>query len=173
MINSIAVDSGNRKWIASNNGVWLINSTNNLLVLNFNTKNSPLPSDKVLDIEIDHNSGEVFFLSEHGLISYMSDAVKPKKNYSEIKIFPNPVSLKKHNVVSFYNLIDNSKIKIMTLSGRIIDSFYSNGGGASWNLLDMNGNIILPGIYLIFLSDNIGNDSFIQKILITCQYLFK
>jgi len=166
-INSIAIDSGNRKWIASNNGAWLINSSNDSLLLNFNSKNSPIPSNKILDIAIDHGSGEVFFLSDKGLISYMSDAVTPKHDYSEIKIFPNPVSLKNHNVVSFYNLKDNSKIKIMTLSGDIINSFNSYGGGGSWNLLDLNRNIVSPGIYLILLSTVDKKDSFVQKILIT------
>ena len=166
-INSIAIDSGNRKWIASNNGAWLINSSNDSLLLNFNSKNSPIPSNKILDIAIDHGSGEVFFLSDKGLISYMSDAVTSKRDYSEIKIFPNPVSLKNHNVVSFYNLKDNSKIKIMTLSGDLINSFHSYGGGGSWNLLDLNRNIVSPGIYLILLSTADKKDSFVQKILIT------
>ena len=51
--------------------------------------------------------------------------------------------------------------------GKVISNFKSNGGGASWNLLDMNNNLVSPGIYLVYLSDDIGNDSFIQQILIT------
>ncbi len=166
-INDIEIDSGNRKWIGSNNGAWLINSNNDSLLLNFNSKNSPIPSNNILDIAIDHDSGEVFFLSDKGLVSYMSDAVTPKNDYSEIKIFPNPVSLKNHNVLSFYNLKDNSKIKIMTLSGDIINSFNSYGGGGSWNLLDLNRNLVAPGIYLVLLSTADKKDSFVQKILIT------
>ena len=55
----------------------------------------------------------------------------------------------------------------MSLSGKVLISFKSNGGGASWNLRDINNNIVPPGIYLVYLSDGIGNDSFIQQILIT------
>ena len=35
------------------------------------------------------------------------------------------------------------------------------------DLRDINNNIVSPGIYLVYLSDGIGNDSFIQQILIT------
>ena len=54
----------------------------------------------------------------------------------------------------------------MSLSGKVLISFKSNGGGASWNLRDTNNSIVPPGIYLVYLSNGIGNDSFIQQILI-------
>ena len=166
-INSIAIDESNRKWIGSNNGVWILNKNNSLLDFNFNINNSPIPSNKILDIVINNVTGEVFILSDQGMVSYLSDASKSSKDYSNIKIFPNPISLKKNQLLSFQNLVDNSIIKIMTISGKVISSFQSSGGGASWNLRDMNNNLVPTGIYLVYLSDDIGNDSFIQQILIT------
>jgi len=165
-INSIAIDESNRKWIASNNGVWVLNKNNSLLEFNFNIDNSPIPSNKILDIEINNISGEVFILSENGMVSYLSDASQASQDYSNVKIFPNPISLKQNHLFTFQNLVKNTTIKIMTLSGKVITTFISNGGGASWNLLDMNNNLVPPGIYLVYLSDDSGNDSFIQQILI-------
>ena len=166
-IYSIAIDESNRKWIASDNGIWVLNKNNSSLEFNFNTENSPIPSNKILDIVINNLSGEVFILSENGMVSYLTDASQASQDYSSIKIFPNPISLKENQLLSFQNLLNNSIIKIMTLSGKVISNFKSNGGGASWNLLDMNNNLVSPGIYLVYLSDDIGNDSFIQQILIT------
>ena len=144
-----------------------MNKNNSSLEFNFSTENSPIPSNKILDIVINNVSGEVFILSENGMVSYMSDASQASQDYSNIKIFPNPISLKQNQLLSFQNLLNNSIIKIMTLSGDVISSFKSNGGGASWNLLDINNNLVSPGIYLVYLSDDIGNDSFIQQILIS------
>tara|TARA_B100001175_G_scaffold313120_1_gene320200 strand:+ start:562 stop:2769 length:2208 start_codon:yes stop_codon:yes gene_type:complete len=166
-IYSIAIDESNRKWIASDNGIWVLNKNNSSLEFNFSTENSPIPSNKILDIVINNLSGEVFILSENGMVSYLTDASQASQDYSSIKIFPNPISLKENQLLSFQNLLNNSIIKIMTLSGKVISNFKSNGGGASWNLLDMNNNLVSPGIYLVYLSDDIGNDSFIQQILIT------
>ena len=95
-INSITIDESNRKWIGSNGGIWVLNNNNSSLEFNFNIINSPIPSNKILDIEINNISGEVFILSEEGMVSYLSDASKSSKDYSNIKIFPNPISLKQN-----------------------------------------------------------------------------
>ncbi|MDX5444243.1 MAG: hypothetical protein LPJ89_10735, partial [Hymenobacteraceae bacterium] len=58
-VKVIAVDGGNRKWIGTNNGVWLFNEDGDELIHHFTTKNSPLPSDKVQSLAINHQTGEV------------------------------------------------------------------------------------------------------------------
>ena len=52
------------------------------------------------------------------MVSYLSDASKSSKDYSNVKIFPNPISLKQNQLLSFQNLLDSSIIKIMSLSGK-------------------------------------------------------
>src|SRR5690606_13072004 len=52
-ISAIAVDGANRKWVSSNNGVWLFNENGTKQELFFNSKNSPLPSNRVISIAID------------------------------------------------------------------------------------------------------------------------
>ena len=55
-IYSIAVDESNRKWIATDNGIWVLNKNNSSLEFNFSTENSPIPSNKILDIVINNVS---------------------------------------------------------------------------------------------------------------------
>ena len=45
-------------------------------IMRFNTRNSPLPSDTIVALEIVQNTGEVFIHTVNGLASYVSDAQK-------------------------------------------------------------------------------------------------
>ena len=61
-------------------------------VEHFTTENSLLPSDNVLSIAIHESTGEVFIGTSRGLVSYMSDAVKPEADFNNLYAYPNPVS---------------------------------------------------------------------------------
>ena len=43
---------------------------------------------------------------------------------------------------------------------------FANGGRATWNGRDIDGNKVPTGVYLIFTSDDIGNEKISGKILI-------
>ena len=76
-ITSISIDGGNRKWFAtSNNGVYLISADNMTQIHHFTTNNSPLLSNIVTSIAINSTTGEVFFGTDAGLCSYISDATE-------------------------------------------------------------------------------------------------
>ena len=76
-ITAMAVDGGGRKWFGTNgNGVYLISADNMTQVQHFTTENSPLLSNTVLSIAINPTSGEVYFATENGLCSYISDATE-------------------------------------------------------------------------------------------------
>ena len=69
-INDIEIDGANRKWFATNNSGVVVTSANGTEEIHhFTTENSPLFSNKVLDIEMNDVTGEVFFATEKGLIS--------------------------------------------------------------------------------------------------------
>ena len=60
-ILDIAVDGANRKWISiADGGVFLVSSNGQQTIYRFDKSNSPLPSNNIVDIEIDGVSGEVF-----------------------------------------------------------------------------------------------------------------
>src|SRR5690606_18291745 len=56
---AIAVDGGNRKWIGTQEGLWLFGKEGDQLISHFTEANSPLPSDTILDITLTPK-GEVF-----------------------------------------------------------------------------------------------------------------
>src|SRR6202008_375078 len=67
---SIAIDGGNRKWVGTNDGLWLFNEDLTKVLLYFDTDNSPLLSDFIMDIKVHPLSGEVFFATTQGITSY-------------------------------------------------------------------------------------------------------
>lgn len=165
-ITAIEIDGGNRKWIGTDRGVWLFNPTGESLIQNFTSSNSPLLSDRVRDIEINPVTGEVFFATEGGLISYRSDATQPVQDFNSIKIFPNPVTSSFSGSVAFEGLPFGATLKITDISGKLIWETKSNGGTASWNVRDYQGRRPATGIYLVFAAGEDGGESIVGKIAI-------
>ncbi|MBQ0016913.1 MAG: hypothetical protein KBT04_08020, partial [Bacteroidales bacterium] len=68
-ISCIAVDGANQKWIGTQSGGLYLISANGLEELHhFTTANSPLPSNHILAITVQPNSGEVFIGTDHGTV---------------------------------------------------------------------------------------------------------
>lgn len=166
IIKAIAVDGANRKWIGTNNGVYLVNKDGTELIYHFNEKNSPLISNVINDIAIEPNTGEVFFATNQGIVSYMGDATEGKENANEAFVFPNPVKRDFEGEVTIRNVVNNSIIKITTIDGRLVKELRSLGGQAIWDRRDILGNKVEPGIYLILISDENGKNTNVQKIAI-------
>ncbi|HBK84230.1 MAG TPA: ABC transporter substrate-binding protein, partial [Flavobacterium sp.] len=71
-ILDIAVDGANNKWVSlAGAGVFQVSSNGQQTLNRFTVANSPLPSNNIQDIEIDDATGEVFFATDKGLISYL------------------------------------------------------------------------------------------------------
>jgi hypothetical protein len=163
-ITAIAVDGGNRKWIGTEKGAWLFNPTGDQLLYNFTEENSPLLSNVILDITIHEKSGEVFFSTAKGIISFRSDASAGDKDFKGLKIFPNPVTSEFTGTVGISGLAAETTVKITDINGRAIAEISSNGGTAAWNLRDFNGSRPRTGVYLVFAASPDGAESVVGKI---------
>ena len=162
---SISVDEANNLWVGTKNGVFHI-SNNGLTEYNhFTTDNSPLLSNTINDIAI-NKYGDIFFGTDKGIISLRGIATEGKKNYSEVVVYPNPVRRGYSGLVGIKNLVTNSLVKITTVDGSFVTHLYSEGGQAVWDCTNINGEKVSPGVYLIFVSDQNGVETFATKILI-------
>lgn len=132
-INCIAVDGANRKWFGTENGVFLVSADGQETIHHFTTENSPLLSNSVTSIGINGETGEVFFGTAIGIISYMSDASEGHKDLTEIHVFPNPVRPEYTGVVTITGLMDDTHVKICDVNGATVYETISNGGTATWN----------------------------------------
>lgn len=152
-ITDIEIDGANRKWIATaNSGVFLLEPDGLDVIHNFTSENSPLLNNYILDITIDQNNGEVYFVTNDGLISYRSDASQGDNNYTNVKVFPNPVRPDYFGPVTIQGIAYNSDVKITDMAGNLVYQTISNGGTATWNGQTLQGERVQTGVYLIWTS---------------------
>ena len=147
-------------------GVWLFSPSGEALIHNFTTDNSPLLSNVILDIEVNHESGEVFFATDRGLVSFRSDATESDFQFQGIKIFPNPVTPEFNGTVGISGLATDAIVKITDISGKLVWQSQANGGTASWNVRDLHGKRPSTGMYLVFSATEDGSESVVGKIAI-------
>lgn len=162
---SICVDEANNLWVGTRNGVFYISNNGLTEYHHFTQENSPLLSNTVQGIAIDEE-GNVFFATDKGIISYKGIATESKKTNSDIVVYPNPVRQGYTGLVGIKNLIDNTLVKITTVDGSFVTHLYSEGGQAVWDCTTINGDKVAPGVYIIFVSDRSGKETFATKILI-------
>ncbi len=164
-ITSISLDGGNRKWFGTNNGAWLFSEDASNQFLHFTVENSPLFSNQILDIIVQDQTGEVFFATPNGIISYRGTSTVAKTDFSKVKIFPNPVRPEFGGVVAIEGLTQDATIKITDISGRLVFETNSFGGTATWNGADYNNAKSKSGVYLVYVSNRDGSEGFVGKIV--------
>jgi flagellar hook assembly protein FlgD len=164
-INCIKIDPANRKWIGTRNGVILVSPDGYTVLKKFTTSNSPLLSNNVVEIGIDESNGEVFFGTDKGIISYTADATAGAGNFSNVKIYPNPVKPDYESDITIQGLKQNAVVKITDISGNLVFETTANGGTATWNGRNFNGHRVATGVYLILAADEVGSESYAGKIL--------
>ncbi len=165
-VTALAVDGGNRKWMGTERGVWLFDATGETLIHNFTAENSPLLSNAIRSIAINDKTGEVFFSTDKGVISYRSDATSGTDKFESVKIFPNPVTPEFTGMVGISGLANDAIVKITDISGKLIWQTKANGGTATWNVRDYNGRHAATGMYIVFSATEDGGENAVGKIAV-------
>jgi hypothetical protein len=164
-VRDIAVDAADRKWIATRNGVWLVSPSGEKLLYQFTETNSPLLSNDVRKISIDGRTGEVFFATMKGIISFRSTATEGGPDNRDILVFPNPVPPGYEGLISIRGLVNNAIVKITEPDGRLIFQTRALGGQAIWDGKDYRGRKITTGVYLVLVSDDGRTEKAAGKIV--------
>ena len=166
-INAIAVDGGNRKWLGTeSSGVFLVNEDGSETIYNFTTNNSPLLSNRIVSLEINKNTGEVFIGTSNGLISFMGEGSEGKEDYSEVYAYPNPVRPEYEDKVTITGLMTDSNVKITDINGNLIYQAKSIGGQLVWNCRNHKGSRVATGIYLVIAASQDSAESVATKIMV-------
>lgn len=168
-IQAIAIDGGNRKWFGTlDNGVYLISDDNMEEIHHFTIENSPLLSNNIQSIAINGETGEVFFGTDKGLCSYMSDATEPSEemNKDNVYAYPNPVRPDYTGLITITGLSFNADVKIVTVNGTLVAQGRSNGGTFKWDGKDTKGKRVASGIYMVETATESGSNGTVCKIAI-------
>ena len=166
VVQAIAVDGADRKWVGTENGAWLVSPTGEAEVLRFTASETPLPSDNIIDIGILQTTGEVFFATDLGLVSYFGDATEGAETHDDVRIFPNPVRPEYQGPISITGLVTNAWVTITDVAGNMIDEGPARGGKFTWNGADHTGRRGRTGVYFVFSSNADGTEKHVGKIVL-------
>ena len=167
-VSVIEVDGANRKWVGTNNGVYLISADGLETIHHFTKDNSPLLSNDIKSIAVNHKSGEVFIGTSAGIVSYTSDATEamPELSSNTVYAYPNPVKPSYNGLISITGLTHDCEIKIVDAAGYLITEGHSVGGKFTWNGRNASGEKVSSGVYYVLMYDEKGDESLATKILV-------
>lgn len=167
VIQTIEVDGSNNKWIGTvSNGTFYFSPNGQETLLQFNTTNSPLPSNNVQDISIDSETGEVYFATPQGLVSYLGSAVAPAQDLEAVRAFPNPVRPTYTGMVTIDGLTAQANVKITDITGNLVYEEVSEGGSIQWDTTAFGRHKVASGVYLILVTSEDATETKIAKVMI-------
>lgn len=153
-ITSIAVDPLNNKWVGTYQGLFVMSPDGSHLIAQYDSKNSPLPSDNIISLAIDKKTGLVYIGTSLGLSTLTTSSIEPKQEFDKILVYPSPFKIGVNEFLTFDGLVKNSTIKILSISGKLIKTLETPGGRITfWDGKDENGKFVSSGIYLLVAFD--------------------
>lgn len=166
-ITDIEIDGGNRKWIGTANaGIFLLSADGLEILESFTTENSPLISDNIVDMQFNSKTGELFIVTDVGLISLRTDASTGDSEYKNVSVFPNPVKPEFNGLITIQGIKYDSDVKFTDAAGNLVYETTSNGGTATWNGKDFDGKKVAAGVYLIWTASNTQKGRKVGKVVI-------
>ena len=166
-ITDIAVNGSNQKWIATaDSGVFLVSYNGQETIYHFTSDNSPLPSDVVNDVEINATTGEVFFATDKGLVSFQGTSTKPADSLANVYVYPNPVRPNFDGTVKVAGLISKANIKITDIEGNLVYETTSEGGTIEWDTKAFGKYKVASGVYMIFIAAEDASETAVKKVMI-------
>jgi filamentous hemagglutinin family protein len=165
-ILQVEVDSGNQKWVSvEGGGVFYLSSNGENTISHFTKVNSPLPSDVVTDIKVDPKTGKVYFVTFDGIVVYQGDVINVSSDFSEIKVYPNPVVTSQYRGnVKITGLAEKTNIRITDAAGNVVHQAVARGGYYEWNLNNQKGIRVASGIYFVLMTNEDGTDKATAKM---------
>ncbi|MFC2111289.1 two-component regulator propeller domain-containing protein [Bacteroidota bacterium] len=165
-VTTITVDGSNKKWIGTQRGgVFLMSEDGTKQIYHFTEENSPLFSNTIICIEINDETGEVFFGTNNGIISFKGKATEGGEKHNNVYAYPNPVKENYNGYIAIKGLVQNSDVKITDIGGTLIFKTIAEGGQAVWNGKNFDGKRAQSGVYLVFSSNSDGSETLVTKIL--------
>ncbi len=169
-VTGIDYDALDHKWVSTSTGAYVLSSDGNTRLAQYNTTNSPLPSNNITSVACDRTNGIVYFATSHGVTELNMGVQQPQQDFSKLKIFPDPAKVPSTQPIHIVGLVANSQIKVYSVDGRLVDEFQAQGGKiAYWNGTDSSGQPLPSGVYIIIAYSSDGSQSTVAKIALIRQ----
>lgn len=166
VINTIAIDGANQKWIGTSAGLFVLDADIEENLAQFTVENSPLFSNEIVDVAIDGTRGEVYVGTAGGILSYRAEATDGRDFFKDVYAFPNPVRPEYAGTIAVKGLATDANVKITDISGTLVYETTALGGQVVWDGNDYNGRRAASGVYLVYMTSKNGLEKMVTKILI-------
>ncbi len=167
---SIAFDGADRKWFGTRSGIFVMSPDGEEQIAQFNIDNSPLFDNLVRAMEFNGETGEMFIASDKGIQSIRTETTSATdRHQAEVFAFPNPVRPDYRGPIAIKGLARDAEIRITDIDGKLVHKTRALGGQAIWDGLNLEGNEVAGGVYLVFSSSTDvfrDPDTNVAKILI-------
>jgi hypothetical protein len=166
-ITDIVVDGANNKWIGTaDSGVFLVSPNGQETKYHFTETNSPLPSNIINDIAINSKTGEVFFATNRGMVSFKGTATTAKEDLNSVFVYPNPVRPGYEGTVKIAGLVNKAVVKITDIEGNLVHETTAEGGTIEWDTTAFGRHKVASGVYMIFIIAQDGIETKTKKVMI-------
>lgn len=166
-VTDIKTDGSNNKWIGTGSaGAFLVSPDGQSTIFHFTKDNSPLPSNSIYDIEIDNSTGEVYFATDKGLVSYKGTSTAAEDDLSNVYVYPNPVRPGFEGDVKISGLVNRATVKITDIEGNLVYETTSEGGTILWDTRAFGKYKVASGVYMIFISSEDATLTKVKKVMV-------
>jgi ligand-binding sensor domain-containing protein len=169
VVQAIAIDAVANKWVGTREGIVVLSPDGNILLNHYTVESTGgmLIDNDIRSIAIDQRRGIVYIGTEKGLSSLVIPPVQTSRSFTGLEFAPNPLTLPSEQPLTIQNLIANSSIKILTLSGTLVSQFAAQGGGrAFWDGKDLGGQLVSSGIYFVVAYSENGDQVSTGKVAV-------
>jgi hypothetical protein len=151
-VNDILVDPLNRKWIATDQGIFLLSPDGTSILGRYTvaTTNGILPDNRIVSLAMNRNTGALYIGTEKGLAVLTTPAVTPLRSYGNLTLYPNPYYLPSNVPLTVDGLTEGSTLKILTANGDLVKEIKTAGGRIGyWDGKDEKNAWVASAIYLV------------------------
>ncbi|MDZ7763953.1 MAG: two-component regulator propeller domain-containing protein [Melioribacteraceae bacterium] len=168
-ISAIVVDPLNQKWVATVQGLFHLSEDGITVFNQYTSSNSPIPTNDIRSLAFDDKNGILYVGTDFGLTALRTSSIAPQESMEKLFIYPNPVIVNDNSNprITIDGLIENTTIKVISVSGQLLREFVTPGGKiAFWDGKDEDGSIVPSGVYLLVAYDEDGSNVATGKVAI-------
>ena len=167
---AIAIDLGGGIWVGSPEGLFVLRETAGQfpLVARYTVDNAPLPSNRIIALEANPATGDMFVATDAGLVSFSGTPEAAAEEAGDLRVYPNPARTSDMGTsgITISGLVAQAQIRIVTADGRIVWRDDSRGGSYVWDGRNLRGDLVASGVYVVVAVDSDGEGAGYGRIAI-------
>ena len=149
-VYDVGVTRDNKKWLATDDGVYFISPDGSEVYNHFTSENSDLPSNMVYSVECDTVNERVYVFTDNGFAEYIPEGDAAALSFDDMYAFPDPVEPDFTGYIKIVGLMENSYVTITDREGHVVVELGPVMGSALWDGSGADGERVATGIYYIY-----------------------